>query len=100
LKDEENVVASQKLNAWAWSIHEGTNDKKLLKKARDWAKLSVKKDETFYNLDTYAALLYKTGNKEKALTYYKKAVKAADKYGEDPAQQKEMIKKIEKELDD
>jgi thiol-disulfide isomerase/thioredoxin len=58
-----------KINEGAWYVFENVNDNDLLKKAVIWAgravELSESKDGNI--IDTYANLLYRTGNKEKAI---------------------------------
>lgn len=65
------------INEYCYTIYENVNDSTILNKAIEWMKPVIKNDPTYDNLDTYAALLYKTDNLEKALLYANKAIDAA-----------------------
>ncbi len=70
------------LNNYAWKIFEEVSDKKLLQKALNWSEISIahkKPDPAIFldraaYYDTYANLLYKTGQTEKALDAEQKAI--------------------------
>lgn len=93
----DKVSASNMLNNYAWTVYENLNDNKSLKDASKWAKKSIDLHENYYNLDTYASLLYKLGNVEQAMIYYKKAIKLGKESGADTKPTEEILKKIEKE---
>ena len=59
------------LNDAAWNFYINTNDRKLLKKASDWAYKAVNIKNTCTNNTTYAYLQYKLGN-------FSEATKACD----------------------
>jgi thioredoxin-related protein len=84
------------LNNIAWNIYENCKDKTLLEKALTWSKTSVALDENYYNTDTYAHLLYKTGNNAMAAQMANRAIELAEQNGEDADGTKELIEKIEK----
>jgi hypothetical protein len=69
------------LNEGAWTIYTWTNDQLYLKKALQWA---TRANEFFENpdaIDTYARLLYKTGNKNEAVQQELKAIDLKKKRG-------------------
>ena len=70
------------LNSIAWTFYEQIKDPKQLKKAVAWAKKSVSLTEKPFNLDTYAHLLYATGNKKEAIVQQKRAIELAKKTGD------------------
>lgn len=70
------------LNSIAWTFYEQIKDPKQLKKAVVWAKKSVSLTEKPFNLDTYAHLLYATGNKKEAIVQQKRAIELAKKTGD------------------
>lgn len=70
------------LNSIAWTFYEQIKDPKQLKKAVVWAKKSVSLIEKPFNLDTYAHLLYATGNKKEAIVQQKRAIELAKKTGD------------------
>jgi len=99
-KESAKHVAAQKdpnwneLNSIAWNYYLHVDDEAQLKKGLGFAKKSVGIESNFYNLDTYASLYYKLGNKKKALKTAKKAVAAAKKEDMDPGETLKLIEKI------
>ena len=51
-----------------------TKDLNYLTKALSWAKRGIEFYETSAIMDTYARLLYATGNKEEAISWEQKAI--------------------------
>lgn len=63
------------LNSVAWHYYKSITDPSKLKLAINWSKSSLTLEpHNPYFLDTYAHLLYKTGNRKEALKYQKKAI--------------------------
>ena len=79
------VTEAARLNQIAWMIHETNqkfNDKSILKLGLEWAKKAYKlAPDNDAVIDTYAHLLYDTGNKKTAVLTEQKAVAAAQKAG-------------------
>ncbi len=71
------------LNNISWAFFENVNDMKQLKKAVKWAEKSVELDKQYFNLDTLAALYFKTGKKKKGMAAANEAIKLAKANGED-----------------
>jgi len=73
-------------NAWAWAIFQNSNDKRELEKAIEWSRKSIDEENDKFrkagNMDTYANLLYKFGNKSEALKWQEKAFAADPDNGE------------------
>jgi thiol-disulfide isomerase/thioredoxin len=89
-----NINNPDLLNNLAWIFYKKINDKKMLEKALEWSKKSIDLEYSYSNLDTYAALLYKLGNKKEAEKYAKLAIKKAEEENEDASETKELLKKI------
>lgn len=69
---------SSMANSAAWSVVENKNGAAQIKKALQWSATSlVLQKENHYFLDTYAQLLYRNGEKDKAISYEQKAIDAA-----------------------
>lgn len=83
------------LNDIAWTFNTVITQKKYLKKAVKLVQKSVKLEPAFYNHDTLAALYYKLGEKEKALTAATKAIELAKKEGFSPDAYGETTKLLE-----
>lgn len=81
------------LNNDAWTFYEQVDDTALLAKAEQWAKLSVQLHESYYNLDTYAALLLKQGKKKEGKAMAKKAIAKAKESGIGYNSTEELLKK-------
>lgn len=86
-----------KLNSIAWTFYEKVEDKDALLKAEQWAKTATEIDKSYATLDTYAAVLYKTGKKDLALKTANSAIELAKKEKYTPEDYKgttELIAKI------
>ena len=88
------------LNTIAWDIYEDENysGAKYLNFGLELAKRSVELDENYYNTDTYAALLFKSGRYKEALDFAKLAIKHAEEEDMDPKETKVMLEKIKAEM--
>jgi tetratricopeptide (TPR) repeat protein len=62
------------LNSGAWLVYTSTSDKKYLTKALAWAKRATEAFESPEVMDTYARILYKTGDQQQAIEVLQKAV--------------------------
>lgn len=86
------------LNGMAWDFYENVSDKNQLKAAVAMSKRACELDNSYANLDTYAALLYKTGNYNEAETMALKSIekaKAANMAEEDYKDTKALLNKIQ-----
>ncbi|MFC3200117.1 thioredoxin fold domain-containing protein [Parapedobacter deserti] len=90
-----NVNAGQ-LNAFAWAVFENCEDIDCVKEALAWSKRSVDDTEgkTPAFMDTYANLLYKTGDTEQAIAWQQKAIDAVE--GEEKANYQATLDKMKK----
>ncbi len=87
-------ISMDELNDISWMFFDLVEDKKQLKKALKWARQSVKKDNSYLNNDTLAALYFKLGKNKKALKTAQKAIALAKVSGEDYAETEALIKDI------
>jgi thiol-disulfide isomerase/thioredoxin len=87
---------ANRLNSIAWKYYETIEDKAMLQKAEEWARKSVSIAPGHANLDTHAALLYKLGQKQKALEAANKAIAAGKKNGDDVTGTEELLVQIKK----
>lgn len=65
---------TSELNRGAWLLYTSTSDESYLKKALAWAKRSLDFYESPEAMDTYARILYKTGNSHEAIKWQKRAI--------------------------
>ena len=66
---------TNELNTAAWAVYTYTHDADYNAKALSWAKRANEFIENPGAMDTYARLLYRTGNKEEAISWEEKAIK-------------------------
>ena len=62
------------LNEGAWTVYTYTKDVNYINKALTWARHGIEIYESPEIMDTYARLLYRTNNKEEAISWEQKAV--------------------------
>ena len=72
LKKEVEIF---EINSVCWNIYEVCDDKQILEKCANLMKVATEDKPEFGTLDTYARILYKMGDKEKAKTEMAKAIK-------------------------
>ena len=87
-----------KLNNLAWKFYNNQYGKEELLDAITWVERSIELQENSSNLDTYAALLYKTNNYQKAYEMAEKSISLAKESGSDYSQTEELLEKIKIEL--
>ncbi|WP_092900203.1 tetratricopeptide repeat protein [Algoriphagus aquimarinus] len=90
--------SSQDLNSLAWSFYNSENDPGRLAEALKWIDRSIELDQEYSNTDTYAALLFKTGEYTKALKAAKDAIEIAKNTNEDYESTTDLINKIIEKL--
>jgi len=54
------------INHFSWQVYEDCDDQKVIKKCLEWMKEVTNEESTYLYLDTYAHLMFKSGNKEEA----------------------------------
>ena len=90
------------LNHGAWLLYTSASNENYLKKALTWAKRSLDFYESPEAMDTYARILYKTGNSGEAIKWQKRAIEIY-KERKFPAKEFEMVlakmERGEKQLD-
>ena len=84
------------VNNYSWTIYENTTDQKVLSMAIDWMSQVVKLDPQYMYLDTYAALFYKIGKYDEALTWADKAISIGGENDED-VEETQGLRKLIKE---
>ena len=91
---DENASANQ-INSICWNIYEKVEDQAILEKATAWMKVGLAKEpDNWMYIDTYAALLYKTGNLVEAEKQAQKAIELGEEKGEDVSDTKKLLEKI------
>ncbi|MEP0264273.1 hypothetical protein [Dokdonia sp.] len=91
---KENWSNGFLLNRMAWRIYENSNNLEELNHAITLVQRSIEIEKNYYNLDTYAALLYKTNNYETAQKIAENAIKIAKEDNIDFSDTKMLMKKF------
>lgn len=90
-------VSADYLNSFAWTVFENCKDKDCVSEALAWSKRSIDKTDgkapAF--IDTYANLLYKSGNQQEAVQWQQKAVDLAQTE-DDKATYRDTLMKMQK----
>ena len=82
------------MNALCWDLYTGCEDQEVLKKAAGWMQDVVSKEPTYAYLDTYAALLYKTGAYGEAEKWATKAIEIGKAENEKVDDTQKLLEKI------
>ncbi len=92
---DENVM-----NNCSWMVYQQCDDKEVVARATKWMSEVVEKSPKYMLLDTYAALLYKSGDMKKAKLYAETAIETGKKNKEDVQETVELLKKINGSLEE
>jgi hypothetical protein len=89
---------ADELNSFAWGFVDQVynNDAKKISKAIECSKRSIELKNKYEYIDTYAWLLYKSGNKKKALKYANKAIEMAKKHNHNYKETQKLVDIINK----
>lgn len=87
------------LNRLAWHIFTDHEDLSTISTGLKLVERSIEIEKYYSNVDTYAALLYKSGQHKKALKIAREALLLAEEEGEDSSVTVELIKKIIAKID-
>jgi thioredoxin-related protein len=89
---------ANELNNFAWGIYEQADElsEEKLNAAIKCSVRSIDIENNYANNDTYAWLLYKSGDKRKALKQANKAIEIAEKSNRDSSETRKLVDMIEK----
>lgn len=96
LKDGAKKATAFQLNEYAWGYVQMIDNRRDLEEALKWSARAVELIDSPANLDTYANLQYKIGDKKSALKTQKQAIKAAKKMKGDTKELEETLKSIKR----
>lgn len=90
----EGKLSNGTINHFCWDIYKKCNDPQVIDKCLIWMK-QVTEEEPFYAyLDTYAFLLYKSGDKTETKRIAQLAIEAAKKENESTKNLEALLKKL------
>ncbi len=82
------------INHFSWQVYEQCDDQNIIKKCLDWMQEVTNEEPTYAYLDTYAHLIYKTGDKQETKRIAKIAIEAARKENEKTTSIQKLLDKI------
>jgi len=82
------------VNNYSWTLYENATDEKALSMAIGWMSEVVELDPQYMYLDTYAALFFKAGKYDEALTWADKAISVGNDNEEDVEETKGLRDQI------
>jgi thiol-disulfide isomerase/thioredoxin len=78
-------------NHFSWEIYKKCDDKEVIKKCLQWMKEVTDKEPKYDYLDTYARLMYKSGNIEQTKKIAQLAIEAGKKEGRETKNLKKLL---------
>jgi len=99
VKNSTGSLDENAINNYSWTIYKECDDKEIVARATHWMSEVVAVSPKYMLLDTYAALLYKSGDLRKAKLYAETAIEAGKKEKEDVHETRELLKKINGSLE-
>ncbi len=91
VSDASLITDADFINSISWTLYENVDDIETLKKALPWMETVVSEITNYSFYDTYAALLFKVGDKENGEKWAKKAIEVAKLNGDDPSGTEELL---------
>jgi len=95
LIDTEPFNQPATINSYCWDIYENCNDPLVIEKACTWMEKAIDADPQYAYLDTYAALLFKSRQYDKAEDFAKRAIKTGQANKEDIKSTEALLQKIQ-----
>ena len=86
----------EELSDLAWKFYLFVDRKEQLRIALSWAKSVVDAQPSPSSIDTYASILFKLGDKKKAIALEREAIEMASELGENLAHYQHQLSKFEK----
>jgi len=94
IKKDKGEMEEGLINHICWDIYKNCDDKAVNAKCIDWMKELTSNNPEFNYLDTYAFLLYKSGNKQETKKVAKRAIEVGKKEGNNTKKLEEMMEKL------
>lgn len=82
------------INYFSWQIYEKCDDQDVIAKCIKWMKEVIEQESNYAYLDTYAHLLYKSGNIPETKRITKLAIEAAKRENESTKALEELVKRL------
>lgn len=90
----EGKFGSGEINHFCWDVYQNCDDMEVVKKCLSWMQEVVREDPSYAFLDTYAFLMYKSGDKIETKRIVEIAIEAAIKENKKTDHLKMLLKKL------
>ncbi len=95
MSNELGASASSMVNEFAWQMYESCDDERALRAAASAMKsIATRDDADWAHIDTYAALLFKSGQYAEAEAQAKRAIARGTTAGADVGETKQLLERI------
>lgn len=91
---KEGKLSNGAINHFCWDIYKKCNDPQVIDKCLIWMKQVTEEEPSYAYLDTYAFLLYKSGDKTETKRIAQLAIEAAKKENESTKNLEALLKKL------
>ncbi len=96
VRRDEQRLGDDETARFCRSAADDCTEPAVLRTCRDWMKTIVDKSPAYRHLDTYARLLFRTGDKKKGYTYMERAIAAGQLAKEDTTDSENWLKECRK----
>ena len=90
-----NQFSEDAVNSFSWDVYEKCNDQTVINKCVQWMKELINKKPDYANLDTYACILYKSGDKIEAKKIAEFAIETGKKNKENTSSTEKFLKTLQ-----
>jgi len=94
MREDKIEEVQSRLNSYSWNVYENCNDSEVIHQSLGWMSKVIEGSNDYSYIDTYAALLFKSGQYGEAEQYANKAIELGKQSGEDVTETEELLKKI------
>lgn len=94
----ENGASADWLNDIVWNLYENAEDTLVMKQAASWLAPYMNDNISYAIMDTYAAVLYKSGNLAVAETWAQKAIAKGKTENEDTGETEKLLQTIQEAM--
>jgi len=95
---EADRMSEGAINSAAWTIYESCDDASVVKDAVGWMEKIIREESAYAYLDTYAAILYKAGERRKAEEMALKAIEKGKSDRDDVSGTEDLLAKIREQV--
>ncbi|GGH01942.1 hypothetical protein GCM10011416_20920 [Polaribacter pacificus] len=91
---KEGKFSSGEINYFCWDVYQNCDDMEVVKKCLSWMQEVISEEPSYAFLDTYAFLMYKSGDKNETKKIVEVAIEAAIKENKKTEDLKKLLNKL------